>query len=124
MYKKVHFTYDNTVYQQNDEVAMVSPLSPVLSGIFMVKLENDLVRALNKTMTLWHFADDAITSVKNNTIVYVLDQLNNFHERIQFTYEVEHNSKIPFLDVLLIKNANNIDTTVYRKPKIINIYLN
>ena len=124
MYKKVHFTYDNTVYQQNDEVAMVSPLSPVLSGIFMVKLENDLVRALNKSMTLWHFADDAITSVKNNTIVYVLDQLNNFHERIQFTYEVEHNSKIPFLDVLLIKNANNIDTTVYRKPKIINIYLN
>ena len=124
MYKKVHFTYDNTVYQQNDEVAMVSPLSPVLSGIFMVKLENDLVRALNKSMTLWHFADDAITSVKYNTIVYVLDQLNNFHERIQFTYEVEHNSKIPFLDVLLIKNANNIDTTVYRKPKIINIYLN
>ena len=124
MYKKVHFTYDNTVYQQNDEVAMVSPLSPVLSGIFMVKLENDLVRALNKSMTLWHFADDAITSVKNNTFVYVLDQLNNFHERIQFTYEVEHNSKIPFLDVLLIKNANNIDTTVYRKPKIINIYLN
>ena len=52
MFKKVHFTYDNTVYQQNDEVAMVSPLSPVLSGIFMVKLENDLVRALNKSMTL------------------------------------------------------------------------
>ena len=124
MYKKVHFTYDNTVYQQNDEVAMVSPLSPVLSGIFMVKLENDLVPELNKSMTLWRFVDDAITSAKNNTIVYVLDQLNNFHERIQFTYEVEHNSKIPFLDVLLIKNANNIDTTVYRKPKIINIYLN
>ena len=120
----MHFTYDNTVYQQNDEVAMVSPLSPVLSGIFMVKLENDLVPELNKSMTLWRFVDDAITSVKNNTIVYVLDQLNNFHERIQFTYEVEHNSKIPFLDVLLIKNANNIDTTVYRKPKIINIYLN
>ena len=46
--------------------------------------------------------------VKNDSIVYILDQLKNFHERIQFTYEVEDNNKLPFLDVLLIKNANNI----------------
>ena len=50
--------------------------------------------------------------MKNDSVVYVLDQLNNFHEQIQFTYEVEHNNKVPFLDVLLIKNINNIDTTV------------
>ena len=41
--KNVHFTYDNKVYQQNDGVAMGSPLGPVLSGIFMVELENSLV---------------------------------------------------------------------------------
>ena len=62
--------------------------------------------------------------MKNDSIVYVLDQFNNFHERIQFTYEVEHNNKLPFLDVLLINNPNNIDTTVYRKPRNTNIYLN
>ena len=52
MYKNVHFTYDNKVYQQNDGVAMGSPLGPVLSGIFMVKLENSLVPTLNESMTL------------------------------------------------------------------------
>ena len=36
--KSVHFTYDNRVYQQNDGVAMGSPLGSVLSGIFMVEL--------------------------------------------------------------------------------------
>ena len=41
------------VYQQNDGVAMGSPLGPVLSGIFMVKLENSLVPTLNESMTLW-----------------------------------------------------------------------
>ena len=54
----------------------------------------------------------------------VLDQLNNSHKQIQFTYEVEQNNKLPLLDVLLIKNANNEDTTVYRKPTDTSIYLN
>ena len=36
----VHFTYNNTAYQQNDLVAMRSPPGSVLSGIFMVELEN------------------------------------------------------------------------------------
>ena len=40
--KNVHFTY-NTVYQQNDGVAMGSPLGSVSSAIFIVKLENSLV---------------------------------------------------------------------------------
>ena len=65
-----------------------------------------------------------ITFVENDSIVYILDQLSNFHEQIQFTYEVEHNNKVPFLDVLLIKNANNINKTVYRKSTNTFIYLN
>ena len=96
--KNVHFTYDNKVYQQNDGVAMGSPLGPVLSGIFMVKLENSLVPTLNESMTLCQrFVDDNITFVKNDSIAYVLDQLNSFHEQIQFTYEVEIITNCPFL---------------------------
>ena len=110
--KNVHFTYGNKVYQQNHGVAMGSPLGPVLSGIFMVELENSLVPTLNESMTLRRrFVDDTITFAKSDNIAYVLDQLSSFHEQIQYTYEVEHN-KLPFLDVLLIKNANKIDTTV------------
>ena len=37
--KNVYFTFDNQVYQQNDGVAMRSPLGPVLAGTFMVELE-------------------------------------------------------------------------------------
>ena len=32
---------------------------------------------------------------------------------MQFTYKVEHNNKLLYLDVLLIKNASKIDITVY-----------
>ena len=62
----MHFTYDNRVYQQNDGVAIGSPLGPVLSGIFMVKLENSLIPTLNESMTSWRsFVDNKITFMKN-----------------------------------------------------------
>ena len=76
-------------------------------------------------MTLWRrLGDDTITFVKNYNTAYLSDQLNNFHKIIQFSFEVEHNGKLPFLDVLLIGSTNNIDTTVYRKPTNTDIYLN
>ena len=78
--KKVYFTYDNIADQQNDRVTMRSPPGPVLSAIFMVKLENSLVPTLNESMTLC--VDDTIMLVKSDSIVYVLDQLSNFHERL------------------------------------------
>ena len=76
-------------------------------------------------MILWRrFIDDTITFAKNDSIAYVLNQLSSLHEQMQFTYGVEHNNKLPFSGVLLAKNANNIDTMVYRKPKNTDIYLN
>ena len=50
--------------------------------------------------------------------------LNNFDTNITFTYEVEKDCKLLFLDVLLIKKGNNIITTVYRKANTNNIYFN
>ena len=56
--KNVHFTYNNKIYQQNDRIA-------VLSGIFMVELENSLVPTLHESKTLWRcLVDDTITFVK------------------------------------------------------------
>ena len=78
----MHFTHGNTVYQQNGAVVIGSPLGPVLSRIFIVKLENRLVPTLNESITLWQrFVNDTITFVKNDSIVYVLDQLNKMPRR-------------------------------------------
>ena len=50
--------------------------------------------------------------------------LNGFHRNVQFTYEVETDSKILFLDVLIVHDSNNINTTVYRKSTNDVIYFN
>ena len=53
----------------------------------------------------------------------ILNKLNGFHQKIQFTNELENN-KLAVLDVLLICNKDTIETTVYRKPTNSDIYLN
>ena len=123
--KNVHFTFNNQVYQQNDGLAMGSPLGPVLAGIFMVELETRIIPTSGNTVLNWErFVDDKIGYVKNGSIDIILSKLNSFHPNIQFIYEIEEKNKLPFLDVLLIRNGNFIETKVYRKPTNNDIYLN
>ena len=76
MYQNVHFTFDNQFYQQNDGVAMGSPLGPVLAGIFMVELKNRLVPTLGNMVLNWkRFVDDTIGYVKNGGIDVILSNL-------------------------------------------------
>ena len=81
--KNVHFTFDNQVYQQNDGVAMGSPLGPVLAGIFMAELETRIIPTLGNMDLDWKmFVDDTIDYVKNGSIDIILSNLNSFHPDI------------------------------------------
>ena len=44
--KYVHFCFGGEIYQQNDGVAMGSPLGPVLAGILMAGLETKIIQQL------------------------------------------------------------------------------
>ena len=67
--KNVHFTFENNIYQQNDGVAIGSPLRPVLAGIFTVYLERTLMPKLGKFMKPWkRYVDD--------TIIYISQTLS------------------------------------------------
>ena len=124
--KSVQFTFEGKIYVQNDGVAMASLLGPILADIFMVELERSAIPFLMDQMKCWtRYVDDTLCYIKTDSIDYVLKMLNGFHRNIQFTYEVETDSKISFLDVLVIRDSsNNINTTVYRKSNNNDIYLN
>ena len=114
--KNVHFTFNEEVCKQTDGVAMGWQLGPALADIFMVELESKIVPVLQQNLHFWkQYVDDNICFVKIGTINYITKILNNFDANITFTYEVEKDCKLPFLDVLLIKKGNNIITTVYCK---------
>ena len=95
---------------------MGSPLRPVLAGTFMVELETRIIPTLENMVLNWkRFVDDTIGYVKNGSIDMILSKLNSFHPKIQFTYEIKEENKLSFLDVLLIRNGNFIETKVYQK---------
>ena len=48
--KGIHFTFDCKTYVPTNGLAMGSPICPVLSGIFMAELENNLIHTIRR----WH----------------------------------------------------------------------
>ena len=77
--ENVPFTF-NDIHQHRDAVAMGSPLGPVLAGIVMVELENSIVPKLYSLLCLWkRYVNDTLTTVKEESVYYVLQQLDSFH---------------------------------------------
>ena len=65
------------------------------------------------------------TFIKEGEIESVRDSLNGFHQDIKFTYEIEQDNRIPFLDVNVTRNDDGtFDTDIYRKKTDTNIYIN
>ena len=123
--KEVHLTYSNGIYQQNDDAVMRSLLGLVLAGIFMVELETSIIPYLGRSLLKWkRYVGDTFRYVKIGTVNDTVNKLNGFNQNIQFTYELEKNNKLAFLDVLLIRNKDTIETTVSRKQTNSDIYLN
>ena len=51
-----------------------------------------------------------------------LDCLNGLHKALKFTMESEEEGQLPFLEVLVMKEAGKFATTIYRKPTFTGLY--
>ena len=124
--KNVHFTFNGDIYLKTDGVAMDSSLGSVLDGIFMVHLQRSLVPVLKDQLSFWKlYVENKITFIITGSAEYVSSILNKiFYPNIEFTYETKVNSKLAFLDVLLLREGQDIITTVYRKATNSYVYLN
>ena len=124
--KKVTFTFNEQTYIQVEGVMMGSPLGPLFANIFMCELENYLIPKLGDKISNWsRYVDDTFAFIKPQYIQHVREELNSFHKSVQFTYEVEVDNKIAFLDVLLNRTSDQlIETSVFRKSTNTDLYMN
>ena len=92
-----------------------SPLGPLLANAFMKSLEEDLIPTLKSCLcNQKRYVDDTHDYVEATKVEFILNKLNNFHPNINFTFELEKNDEINFLDALIKRvNNNKLETGVY-----------
>ena len=67
---------------------------------------------------------DTFTFVLPTKIGYIANQFNSLDENIQFTFEMDKENKLAFLDVMVSRNTNETINTVYCKPTNKDIHIN
>ncbi|KAJ8956538.1 hypothetical protein NQ318_019261, partial [Aromia moschata] len=113
------FQYNGEYFQQHEGTAMGNSLSPFIANLFMSKFETEVKDKFEYFPRVWfRYVDDifAVFDTKAISLDNFVAKLNNRFPTIKFTYEVEHNEQLPFLDVLDIRNSENkLEFDVYRK---------
>ena len=113
------FTFQNELYQQQEGLAMGSPISPVLADIYMENFEKKVFEGYQHPPRVWwRYVDDTFVVIDRGHLKCFFEFINSIDRHIQFTMEVESDEgKLPFLDCLVHRlPGGKVKTTVYRKP--------
>ena len=62
------------------------------------------------------YVEDIFAIVIQKNLDTILTTFNNYHNKLQFTMEIEKHNTIPYLDIKIIKKKNQIITNWYAKP--------
>ena len=116
--KECVFSVNDRLIKQIDGCPMGGSLSVVFSGIFMVKMETDVVNPI-APIFYERYVDDVYTRRKKGTQDSLFLALNNYHPNIKLT--IEHNPE-HFLDTAILKGDEGITTTVYSKPNKVPVF--
>ena len=121
-----YFGMGSNIYQQEEELAMGSPLSPVLANIYMEYFEEMALGSTSLKPYMWlRYIDDIfILWPHQEDVQILLDHVNSIRSSIQFTMEKEQDNKLPFLDVLVTRTEKGFRSSVYRKATFTGQYLN
>ena len=98
---------------------MGAPLSPLLANCFVQNIETIALNSYFLKHKFWgRYMDDIISvwNYREDELKGFLEHLNFWGGDLKFTIELEEDNKLPFLDVLLLKNENSLDFKIYRKP--------
>ena len=105
------------LYIQTEGVAMGSPLGPTFANFYMGNLEQQVFKdGNNKPHIYARYVDDIFVQIKDIDELQNLQQIFQENSVLNFTYEMNVNSKLPFLDVLVDATESEFRTKVYRKP--------
>jgi hypothetical protein len=124
--KNSFFLFNGNYYEQVDGVAMGSPLGPTIANIFLCHWEEIWIQKCPKQFKpefYNRYMDDTfLLFTSENHVKKFFRYINSRHESMSFTYEVEAEGKLAFLDVLVTRIEGAFCTSLYRKPTFSGLY--
>ena len=73
----------------------------------MSEFEEEIRSHPNFPRVWWRYVDDVFTVIRLRFLPKILEWLNSLHPSIQFTFEVEEEGSLPFLDLKLTRKDND-----------------
>lgn len=123
-----YFSYDDKFYYQRSGTPMGSCLSPAVADMVMDILLDNVREKLNFDVPfIKKYVDDLFTVIPVNKSDEILRIFNSYHPKLQFTIETEIDGKLPFLDMVIVRNCDgSMCTEWYMKSiasgRILNYY--
>ncbi|XP_060523582.1 uncharacterized protein LOC132700362 [Cylas formicarius] len=100
-------------------------ISSAIAQIVLEDLEESVLsNALFDIPFFYRYVDDCITAIPKNKQHEILQLFNSYHQKLQFTIEIESQSKINFLDLTLHNLKKGIKTEWYTKVTWSSRYVN
>ena len=123
-----YFRFRDTIYIQNEGLAMGAPTSSILSEVYFQHLESTTIYELltkHKVESYFRYVDDILVIYKEDktNIHMMLEDFNNLATSMKFTLEEERNNRFNFTDITITKNKEGLSFEIYRKPTATNFII-
>ena len=118
LFESSYFVIEGRFYMQLDGSAMGNPSSPSIANLMMEVIIQEVLSSINYYVPIGiYYVDDSLFCIPREKIDEFVSAFNAFHPKVQFTFELEKNQRLPFLDILVERNdEGEISTNWYNKP--------
>ncbi len=102
-----HFVFRGEFYMQIEGVVIGSPVSPIVSNLFMENFETKVIATFPHQVKVWgRYVDDTFVVIKASLRQQFTDDLNSQHPSIKFTTEpvISHMTSSVFMSQIIWGN--------------------